>query len=206
MTTEGARRLEGIQGRIEAYYGLERAPAVGDFVRYEAGVRETTLVRQTADGLDLAVVLPASAERATESIDELLQVVEGVSHFLLLAERARRELPATQLELELQAEVDKFVVLVLAEAAPARRDARRWRRRASRVHEALYARVTHLHAAGTEAGHRYRLANDLAARMTRRILDRDDPEGTRALLRRFYRVGQAEKIRVASALRASSGS
>ncbi|MCH7929016.1 MAG: ATP-binding protein [Proteobacteria bacterium] len=40
---------------------------------------------------------------------QMMHSVEGVSHFVLVAERARRELPVTQLELELQAEIDKFL-------------------------------------------------------------------------------------------------
>ena len=43
----------------------------------------------------------------------MCQLIEGVSHFVYVADRARRKLPATQLELELQAEIDKYVLLVL---------------------------------------------------------------------------------------------
>jgi hypothetical protein len=189
------RRLALVQERLERYYALESAPRVADFVVYAEGVRETTLVRQTPDGVDLAVVLPASMGRPSSAttVDELLQVVEGVSHFLYLAERARTERPATHLELELQAEVDKFVLLVLE---PRLRRMHRWHRstRARRVHETLYTRVRHLYAETTDAGRRYRLANDLAARMMRRVLDDHDAERTRGVLRRFYRAGQADKI------------
>ncbi|NDE14720.1 hypothetical protein EBZ80_07305 [bacterium] len=45
------------------------------------------------------------------AIAALLVVIEEVSHFQLLAQRASRDLPVTQLELEWQAEVDKLVVL-----------------------------------------------------------------------------------------------
>jgi hypothetical protein len=66
------------------------------------------------------------------------------------------------------------------------------------VHSRLYERVRFLHAAGTELGDRYRTANDLAARFVRRLIS-GGPRSTHATLRRFYRAGQAEKIRLVAA-------
>jgi hypothetical protein len=109
-----------------------------------------------------------------------------VSHFVYVANRARQELPSTQLELELQAEVDKFVLLVLEQLPYDRGEA-------LEVHEQLYERVRFLHAAGTEQGDRYRVANGLAARFVRRLLG-SGGSAAHAALRRFYRAGQAEKI------------
>jgi hypothetical protein len=115
-----------------------------------------------------------------------------VSHFVYLTERVRAGLPTTLLELELQAEVDKFVLLALEAPildAPSR----------ALLCERLFERVDYLHRAETEHGERYRFANTLAARYVRRL----DPErGTTALqtkLRRFYRAGQTEKIHLAQA-------
>ena len=66
------------------------------------------------------------------------------------------------------------------------------------VHSRLYERVRFLHAAGTELGDRYRTANGLAARFVRRLMS-CGPRLTHATLRRFYRAGQAEKIRLVAA-------
>lgn len=136
----------------------------------------------------MALVVPAGA---ANDHDGWLQLAEGVSHFVYVANRARQELPSTQLELELQAEVDKFVLLVLEKAPYDRGEA-------FEVHARLFERVSYLHEAGTELGDRYRTANDLAARFVRRLLSRQH-EHTHAALRRFYRAGQAEKIRMAAA-------
>ncbi len=136
----------------------------------------------------MALVVPTHA--ANES-DDWLQLAEGVSHFVYVANRARQELPATQLELELQAEVDKFVLLVLEHTPYDRSEA-------FEVHSRLYERVRFLHAPGTELGDRYRTANDLAARYVRRLL-RHGQHTTHSALRRFYRAGQAEKIRLVAA-------
>jgi hypothetical protein len=108
-----------------------------------------------------------------------------------VANRARQELPATQLELELQAEVDKFVLLVLEQVPYDRAEA-------IEVHARLFERVRFLHEPGTELGERYRTANNLAARFVRRLLG-CGPEATHAALRRFYRAGQADKIRLVAA-------
>jgi hypothetical protein len=129
-------------------------------------------------------------------LDRYCQMIEGVSHFVYLAERARRRLPLTQLELELQAEIDKYVVLVLLRS-PFERS------RSRALHERLYERVTYVDAAGTVEGDRYRLANDLAARMVHRLDTSYAARGRflelRHALMRFYRMGQAEKIGLAQA-------
>lgn len=192
--------LRWIQRRIEHFYELERAPDVVQFVRTgEPDDRETLVLRQTEDELELALVLPPLGE--LPPLDELhggtddrwLQVVEGVSHFVYVAERARTNLPATRLELELQAEVDKFVLLALAQRSALHPP------RVRTLHGNLYERVRFLHPAGSEDGERYRLANDLAARFVDRLVKLDDPQHITRTLRRFYRSGQTDKIRLARA-------
>lgn len=157
--------------------------------------RETLLLREHGGALELALLLPKrllQAESPHRDTDGLLQALEGVSHFVYLSERARTELPTTRLELELQAEVDKFVLLALVDGTldePAR-DA---------VCETLFERVQFLHREGSEDGERYRLANTLAARYTRRLDTNASPQTLTRELRRFYRAGQTEKIRLARA-------
>lgn len=182
--------MHRLQRRLERFYHLEETPDVREFVRESVGVaeREALLLRESEGELEMALVVPGTA--ANEN-DDWLQLAEGVSHFVYVANRARQELPATQLELELQAEVDKFVLLVLEQQPFDRADA-------FEVHSRLYERVRFLHAAGTELGDRYRTANDLAARFVRRLMS-CGPTSTHAALRRFYRAGQAEKIRLVAA-------
>jgi len=182
--------LRRLQRRLERFYQLEETPDVRGFVREstDAGEREALLLRESEGELEMALVVPAEA---ANDHDGWLQLAEGVSHFVYVANRARQELPATQLELELQAEVDKFVLLVLEHVPYDRAEA-------FEVHAQLYEQVQFLHAAGTELGDRYRTANDLAARYMRRLLGFGH-ETTHAALRRFYRAGQAEKIRLVAA-------
>ena len=193
MRRRRGRLLRRIQRRLESFYHLERAPDVVDFVR-DGGQdsREVLLVRDHGEEIEMALVLPPEQPReGAEAEDLRLQLLEGVSHFVYIAERARTGLPATQLELELQAEVDKFVLLALETPFE--------RRRSRDLHFRLYECVRFLDPPGTEAYERYRLANDLAARFVARMLDKDGPATMRAELCRFYRLGQTDKISLAAA-------
>jgi hypothetical protein len=175
---------------------LEQAPAVAPFLKMtRRGEREVVRIRQAGDGaVEIEVRTPPifSGRR----LDGLCQLIEGVSHFVYVADRARRDLPATQLELELQAEIDKYMLLVLSKESFDAKLARR-------LHTQLYERVHFAHPEGTELGDRYRFANDLAARFVRRLEVMYAKKGRRAELRdalsRFYGMGQADKIQYARA-------
>lgn len=188
-----------IQARLHRTYAIEEAPPVDAFiVEAEGHGRETVRVREGEGELEVEVALPRSVLLSSRpTLDELCQVVEGVSHFLYLAERARRELPVTQLELEIQAEVDKYVVLVLGEVLSGEGggfDASRSKAMRAR----LFEDVVFVHAKGTERGERYRVANDVAARVAhgieRAIVRSGRGDGARDFLRRFYSAGQREKL------------
>jgi hypothetical protein len=194
-----------IQAELSAFYGLDEAPAVDDFIELCDEGREVLLVRDLDGEIELLLRLPRRALEPGRrpSFDDLCQVVEGVSHFLYMAERARRELPATELELELQAEIDKYVIF--AHGAGLTVDGRRRRslEAAARIRARLYEQVTYLCPEGTERGERYRLANGLAARLAGRLEASFARHGRfeqmRAMLRRFYDAGQTEKIELARA-------
>jgi hypothetical protein len=146
-------------------------------------------VRETTDAVELSLVLPRKPAR--DSLDHDTQVIEGVSHFVFVVERARVELPTTELELELQAEIDKFVVLASSghefELASV-----------PELRSVLYDDAYHLHSESTDRGDRYRLATALARRVTARLIA-TSPAQARRFLQHFYRSGQAEKIRLANA-------
>jgi hypothetical protein len=185
-----------VQRDIERFYRLERAPSVEPFLRATDGdEREAVRIRDAEDGaVEIEVLAPRLSERS--DLDSVCQLIEGVSHFVYVADRARRGLPATHLELELQAEIDKYVLLALGDE---RFDAGA----ARAIHARLYESVRFCHPEGTEAGDRYRLANDLAARMVRRLevlyAEKGRLEELRDALTRFYGMGQAEKIQFARA-------
>ena len=209
----GASLAARIQSKLSSYYGIEGVPEVDGFVRPVDGAgREALLVREHDDELEMALELPrAAVEGRAWSLDVVCQVVEGVSHFLYVAERARRGLSTTQLELEIQAEVDKYVLLVadgvfgFAGSGPfhAKTTPESARGRAAVLHDRLFGRVRYTDPEGTETGDRYRMANALAARFARRVerlcRDRVRAPSVGAELRRFYWTGQAGKIELARA-------
>ena len=186
-----------IQRGLEALYRLDRTADVDAFVTHaDEGQREALLVRESEDGLELQLRIPrlgdASVDVDGASLDPLCQIIEGVSHFVYLADRASLEREATQLELELQAEVDKYVIL-----ASALRDFDV--RTSRRLRERLYDDVSFVHDANTVEGERYRMANVYARRFTGR-LERDYVTRARfrelqGELRRFFHMGQNEKLR-----------
>ncbi len=206
MTAPLPSRPAAIQRRLTRFYALEHTPAVDPFVRIvdHEGAREQLLVRSTEDGLELALELPAAAlETDAMDLDRMCQIVEGVSHFVLVAERARLELPTTQLELELQAEIDKLVVLADLDPEADGIDSRAQWPRVRQLRTRLFGAVKFLHPAGTVRGDRYRMAHRLAARYThrleRRFIRQRRLADLRRELRQFYRAGQTAKIAFARA-------
>lgn len=197
MTMQVERIAHAIQRRLEAYYRLEESPKIEEFLRVVPAneARESVRLFEADDGaLEIQVLAPELSQ--APDLDGYCQIIEGVSHFVYLVERKRTGLPTTQLELELQAEVDKYVLLALSREPI---DSAR----ARLLHEKLFERVVYLHPPGTVEGDRYRLANDLAARLVYRLERAYAISGRTSDLRdtlsRFFRMGQKDKIGFAQA-------
>ncbi len=189
-----------VQAGLARLYQLEPEHAVEHFMRpAEAGDREALLVSEAEGALYMELRVPALGPRAVDladgaALDPLCQIIEGVSHFVYMTERARSGRETTQLELELQAEVDKYVVIASALGCVDVSTS-------ERVRERLFESVAFSHEGRTEQGQRYRLANDVANRFIRRVerehLAHRRVRELRAELRRFFDMGQAEKLRAA---------
>jgi len=203
-----------LQQRLAALYQLEHGLAVEDFLVTDAatagaltpdGARRHTderlLVRDDGDGLSLALYLDDALlarlrERNPldalddEGLEDFWTAVEGISHFNYVVHNASARREVTLLELELQAEVDKFVSTVLLAREQGRRAV------ASRLHHLLFERMSLDAELGGEERERYRLANDYAGRFCRRIGARlhEAGEEIMAELRKFYRYSQRQKI------------
>jgi hypothetical protein len=194
------RALAGrIQEALERVYRLERVADVGDFLRTaEDGERENLLLRENDDGvIELGLQLPAlDGPLPYAGLDTVCQIIEGVSHFVYVVERARMGRSTTQLELELQAEVDKWVVLA---ASMRTLDVEA----SAGLRARLYERVSFAHSKESELGERYRVANDAAHRFVRRLerdyLGRARFRELRSELRFFFEVGQQDKLRLGRA-------
>ena len=130
-----------------------------------------------------------------DNLHDYCTALEGVSHFHYLMWSLSRRRNVSLLELELQAEVDKYASAVALFT----------RQREGRFPEGLHARlfsaVSFLPALDELARRRYEEANRHAARYCRSLEQRflrarrRRPELWIAELRRFFRCGHQEKIR-----------
>ena len=211
-------RLNTLQEWLERLYDLGVEQRVEDFIfsgretleallgdgPTAAHTPEMLLISEDGEDLELSLFFAEELlERlASDSpaqtlhdanLGTLLTAIEGVSHFLYVVWNAARGRPVTQLELEIQAEVDKFVLsrlLARQHYGPAvLRPLREALFRRFRLHEHLCE----------ERRSRYLRANSLAARYCTALDGRSGhwgcPPPVRSELRRFYRLGQSDKIR-----------
>lgn len=175
-------------------------------------LEEELIVAQPAEGADevaLSLYLdPALLERLARH-DPLVQLhagnvadywtaLEGVSHFLYLSWNAGHDKPVSLLELEMQAEVDKYVVSywLLRRQLPGHFPVE--------LRHALFARTRTDPNLGARAAAMYREASRYAARFCGRLESRltcwrGRPEGAGheaevlTELRRFYRLTNTRK-------------
>ncbi|HVU52793.1 MAG TPA: hypothetical protein VHL80_19060 [Polyangia bacterium] len=197
--------LSRLQRGLEILYRVETNLHVDAFVideeqRRRAGVarapREQLLVREDAGELGMGLFVDRAALDNLERHDpsrglsdanfsDFCVALEGVSHFVYLALCAAGHRRVSALELELQAEVDKFVCCVLIQGG-----ARDLRRR-------LYCDVLFLDDLDADERDRYRTANAEAARyaeaLDRRFVREDRVTDMLGELRRFYRMGLDDK-------------
>lgn len=200
--------LQRIQRTLSELYDLRPTLDVEQFVCGKdllhaavgegAEVRgEVLLVFEDAEGLHVGLylapeVLAQIAERNPDFRSVCL-ATEGVSHFLYLSFRADNEEQVTQLELELQAEVDKYAAGLLAGNGVGL-----IRARSRALRERLFHGARFLDPPDSEEGERYRLAHRAAARyaatLERRFVERGRLDELWAELRRFYRLGARQKL------------
>jgi len=215
----GADTLAELQGALAEIYDLRDTPAVGEFLLTDRaqlhGISETRasdeqlIVAEEGDTVSLALFIDDAVLNRLELRDphtildhdnlaDYLTVAEGVSHFVYVAWNAGHDKPVTLLELELQAEVDKYVLCAwLLREQGAGRFPRE-------LHRALFDRTRVDPAAAAGRVNLYRTASNYAGRFCRRVgaslaaSTRNPKRGaTRELLaelRRFYRFGNARKL------------
>ncbi len=189
-----------IQASLERLYRIDHVADVRPFMVSADGGRESLFVRETEGALEISLHVPAlqraEVDLESEDLDPICQLIEGVSHFVYLSHRAQIGRETTALEMELQAEVDKWVVLG---AAITQFDVRRSELLRSR----LYERVRFQHDERSDLGERYRVANESAARfvhgLERRFLSRNRFGELHHALRVFFGHGQRDKIRLGQA-------
>ena len=197
-------RVARIQDDLESLYRLERGLDVASFVvrRSELaelpdiagaageGERPEQVLIREGDELEVSLVLDDELlDPGTPwDLDRFCSCAEGVSHLLYIALAAEREAQVSRLELELQAEIDKFALLFLCAGMGG-----------SALMKRLFVGFQLREAVQCEAEQqRYIEANRLAHQYCRYLEARfGRNERTEPLvleLRRTYRMGGARKL------------
>lgn len=206
--------LADLQKHLSDIYQVEPGYDVTDFLVTDPGIagilggdtlvpstHETVLLRLDDQGMALSVYLDSKMlcrldrDNPMEvlkpsTLNDLWTVLEGVSHFNYLVWSAGRDKSVTLLELEMQAEVDKFIsTWLMAES----QDECGF---TDRLHSWLFEHVSFRPELSDDEHERYRTANDYAARFCYGLVKRlrRDSNATLRELRHFYRLTQTEKI------------
>ena len=217
--------LSGMQALLGRLYDVEVHYDVDDFLVTDRSALtdfapandsrqpdEELLLAQTEDGTaGVALYLDPDLLRRLEQADPLgslndgnladyCTALEGVSHFVYTTWRLEGDAPVSLLELETQAEVDKYAATVFLLAHqqgggdyPAQ------------VHSRLFDRVSFDARLEPEQADRYRTAHRCAAQYCRQLERRFVQRGQARIealvreLRKFYRLGSTAKLRHALA-------
>ncbi len=205
-----------IQTQLQQFYDLELPHQVNDFLITDRAlanrledrptnhdVKEKLLVLQQSEGLEISLFLAedllASLNRNNpfdnlndKNLSEYCTALEGVSHFVYLAWNATHDRSVSQLELELQAEVDKFVSLVLLATEQGNSMVQ------PEISKLLFSDCQFDSSLSPEELERYQSANQYALTFCSKLAQRNPgpicSQGTRNELRRFYRKRHLEKL------------
>ena len=209
--------LQYLEKQLQSIYEIDIPHAVHDFLITDRAfahlldcdmqsreMREKLLVHQDDDNLNLSLYIAADIVEHLRQDDPVSQLhdgnigdfclaVEGVSHFIYLIWNATYNRSVTLLEMELQAEVDKYVVLYsiltkqISDIEPG--DLRRWLFDTAKYDDSLNALELQ----------RYRDANFYAGKyclhLETRFIKTTSYSHMLNELRRFYRYTQVEKLR-----------
>lgn len=202
--------LHRVQRGLESLYRVDTGVSVEDFVvgaeLRDALVdarrpREQLLVHEDGEEMSLALFIdplvianlnandPGRA-LGEHNLGDFLLAIEGVSHFIYAVRCAHEERPVSQLELELQAEVDKWITCLLVTETEELVSAS--------IRQRLFGEPCYEDDLDHEEHSRYRAANDNAHRyatfLEQTFVARRRVPEMLAELRRFYREGLAGKL------------
>lgn len=194
--------INTLQRVIQHVYEIDLRQRVADFTTSDPAFAlsyggahqpmEQLIFREDGDDVDVSLYLDTKVidslgrlGTSPQSMNMVCLAVEGVSHFVHFCWRSHYGVDVSLLELEIQAEVDKFVLLTDLYGR-------------SGMHERLFEQYLYHSGMSRRLRERYRSANRFAAKYCHR-LDRDFLRPGRtdemlAELRRFCRKTQREKI------------
>lgn len=201
-----------IQKQIETAYRVTCPVQVDGFILEETDRRilsrkipwlthsyEALVIEEDTEGLHLGLLFEPKLLKQSQSLEwesispgqlqTVAPLIEGVSHFIYLLWQAEHEHPVTQLELELQAEVDKFILLSRSKS---------WKEKEELI-DSLFSNIAWRTDLNPSEEERYKTAARLASQYCHYLVHQDFRPGREEEIDRelwsFYRMPQAEKIR-----------
>ncbi len=206
--------LTPLQQQLEAIYSLDAGPDVADFLIHTRAeleavtpdaqhryADETVLLRESDDGVDLALYLAddvldrlsvhhSADVWSDEYLNDLWLALEGISHFSYLVHRLGRDNGVSLLELELQAEVDKFVATWFLAKSNGHQGVR------EHLWQKLFVETTLADSLSAEESERYVTASRYAAHFCAglALFDGAGHEAALRSLRDFYRLDRSGKV------------
>jgi hypothetical protein len=204
-----------LQNRLQSIYELELDHCIYDYLisgaclaearlQHATGARESLLVVQDEGNLFLGLYLQEDVLNNLQfddgyphvhagNLQDFLLALEGTSHFLYMMRNALAQRSVTRLEMEIQAEIDKFIVLskyaasTFCQLAPTR-----WRK-------LLFDTVAYRSGLSEQEYQRYRDANYFAEKYcwyleSRNYLIAGKEWALLKELRRFYRLNLEGKL------------
>ncbi len=206
--------LADIQTKLQEIYEVSVSENVLDYVitdrefaeiisdrKIEKNVREQLLIATNDEYLDVSLYLDDKLVKSLGNqyptphtnkklLHDFWIALEGVSHFLYVAWNASHDRPVSQLELELQAEVDKFVSALTAlnskQDIPSMNE----------IWELLFSDPKFESNLENQSLQRYQKANAYASQYCLNLMEayQSNSESIPNELRRFYRLSQNQKI------------
>ena len=202
---EHVQFLVSLQHSLQSHYDIEPPYCISEFVCHSAQIEtgsssckgttpEMLVYREDGTNLDISLFLNPSlligidnhtcrAQWSGEIFDNGCIVLEGVSHFLYMVFNAHHDRQVSLLDLEIQAEIDKFIFAALDTD---------YRDSTEDLLDRLFCQISYRKELSPALKERYQRANDLAYKYCqwlsgRFVLSSGDRELS-AELAKFYRL------------------
>lgn len=201
--------FDQLQNQLQEIYEIETSHKVSNFITsnqtlkqcmIHSGVEnhESVFVLEEDGYVNISVFLDQiivdSLNDTTTEIDinHACQALEGISHFLYFIYNAEYNRQVTLMELELQAEVDKFIILLQNRLSNDIHD------NVSGLHRSLFSDIQFRDSLNTIERQRYEDANFYAGKFCRDLIKRHNLkpqcQSMNLELRRFYRLPLQQKL------------
>lgn len=208
--------IKKIQSQIESLYGIRIGEQASDYLIDDIELmallpaqqqtvipKELFLVNPNPknDTLEIALFLDAGLQQNLaihnplkkidkDNISDFCTLIEGISHFVYYVHKASLDFEITQLELELQAEIDKFLLITLLVQGNAIET--------EQILGLLFEDYNLHEKLSPEQKERYHTANSLARKYCFQLARSMNEEKRAELfkdIRHFYPLSQEQKIR-----------